>query len=439
LTGGENRSPDGSSRSGITRRGVLSGAAMLGIGAGLDHVIANGSGKTSARPATVAAGAQAPAGQPVPFYGVHQAGITTPAQEYVSFAAFDLTSEALEDLRTVLEQWTAAAASLTAGRPYEPTRQKQTQPPLDPGEAINLSPAQLTITVGFGPGLFRSSGAGGLGLSQAKPSALSPLPPFKGDELDARRSEGDLCVQACANDAQVAFHAVHLFARLAGGVARLRWSQLGFGRTASTTRFQVTTRNLMGFKDGTDNIRAEEAEALERYVWVAADDGPDWMVGGTYLIARRIRILFEVWDTTSLEGQQRVIGRNKLTGAPLGRAREYDSVDLAATDANGQLAIPANAHIRLANPSNNMGQRILRRGYSYAEASEPASDELDAGLFFICFQRDPERQFIPLQSRLAGLDALNRHTRATSSSIFACPPGPREGGFIGDALLARYG
>jgi len=430
VTAGGDRTPDERSQPGITRRGVLSGAALLGIGAGLDHVLAKSSEKE-----VVKATAGAPPLPAAPFYGPHQAGITTPAQDYMSFAAFDLTSDSVEDLRTILEQWTAAGASLTVGRLYEPTPQQASEPPADPGEADGLSPAQLTITVGFGPTLFRSDGIDRFGLSERKPSVLNPLPPFAGEKLDPGRSGGDLCVQACANDPQVAFHAVHLFARLASGAARLRWSQLGFGRTAITSRIQVTTRNLMGFKDGTDNIRAEETAAVDRYVWVQQPDGPAWIVGGTYLIARRIRILFDVWDATSLEGQQRTIGRDKLTGAPLGRAREYERVDLEARNPNGELTIPADAHIRLANPQNNGGERILRRGYSYAEATEPGTHEIDAGLFFISFQRDPQRQFIPLQSRLAALDALNRHTLATSSSIFACPPGPREGGFIGDALF----
>jgi deferrochelatase/peroxidase EfeB len=160
------------------------------------------------------------------------------------------------------------------------------------------------------------------------------------------------------------------------------------------------------------------------------------MTGGTYLIARRIKILFDVWDTTTLEDQQRVIGREKLSGAPLGSQSEYDPVDLQATGPNGELLIPADAHIRLANPQNNDGQRILRRGYSYSEAVEPGSGEIDAGLFFIAFQRSPSQQFIPLQRRLAASDALNRHTLHTSSATFACPPGARPGGFIGEELFA---
>jgi deferrochelatase/peroxidase EfeB len=205
--------------------------------------------------------------------------------------------------------------------------------------------------------------------------------------------------------------------------------------TSSTSHTQVTPRNLMGFKDGTDNIRAEDTRAMNDYVWVRPTDRPAWLAGGSYLIARRIKILFDVWDSTSLEGQQRTIGRDKLTGAPLGSRREYDPVELSTTAANGESLIPANAHIRLASPENNSGQRILRRSYSYSEPTEPGSGQIDAGLFFIAFQRSPERQFIPLQRRLAASDALNHHTMHTSSSIFVCPPGAAPGEFIGHRLF----
>ncbi len=413
---------------GLTRRGLLTGAAAVGVGAGLDHVLSATSASDTQQRGNTPQGA-------VDFYGPNQAGIATPAQDYLSFAAFDMTSEDPEALRQVLQRWSAAAASLTQGLPYQPGAQEADQPPPDPGEAVGLGPEQLTITIGLGPSLFASGAADRFALAAQRPPALAPLPPFQGDSLDPGSSGGDLCVQACADDPQVAFHATHLLGRIAAEAATLRWSQLGFGRTSSTSTTQTTPRNLMGFKDGTDNIRAENIAAMNRYVWVGPNDGPAWMVGGTYLVARRIRILFDVWDATTLEGQERTIGRHKLSGAPLGARAEYDPVDLAATDPDGELAIPTNAHIRLANPHNNADQPILRRGYSYSESAQAQSAEIDAGLFFIAFQRDPARQFIPLQQRLAASDALNRHTLHTSSAIFACPPGASHGGFVGEGLL----
>lgn len=422
------RDPNDSSGRGITRRGALAGAAMFGLGAGLDRALGSSGGGGERGAASQSAG-------PVAFYGTHQAGIGTPAQEFVNFAAFDLTSDSSDDLRSLLQEWSQAAAGLTVGRSYEPGSTSPAQPPADTGEAIGLDPAQLTITVGFGPSLFGSVAGSGSGFAKLRPAALRRLPSFRGESLDPTRSDGDLCVQACADDPQVTFHAIHVFTRIAADVASLRWSQPGFGRTSATSRSQGTTRNLMGFKDGTDNIRAEDTDAMARFVWVQRADGPSWMEGGSYLIVRRIQMLFDVWDATSLEGQERVFGREKLSGAPLGGHSEYDPVDLSAKR-NGELTIPADAHIRLASPTYNGDQRILRRGYSYTEPTEPGSGQIDSGLLFICFQRDPQRQFVPVQRRLADSDALNHHTLHTASAIFACPPGIRAGGFIGEGLFS---
>jgi deferrochelatase/peroxidase EfeB len=381
-----------------------------------------------------AAGVAGPAAG-VPFYGAHQAGIATPAPEFLSFAAFDLTSESVDELRDLLKEWTVAAVALTAGKTYGPPTETASEPPLDTGEAFGLGPANLTLTIGFGADLFEPNGMDRFGLAERRPTALKSLPSFRSDVLDPDRSGGDLCVQACSDDPQVTFHAVHVLARIAGGRATLRWSQQGFGRTSSTSRSQPTPRNLMGFKDGTNNIRAEEAEAMDKFVWVQPGDGPVWMEGGSYLVARRIKILFDVWDATSLEGQERAIGREKLSGAPLGEHGEYDPVDLDARK-DGELTIPDDAHIRLSSSESNSGQRILRRGYSFSEPPEPGSGQIDAGLFFISFQRDPERQFVPIQRQLAESDALNRHILHTASAVFACPPGTKPGGFIGEALFA---
>lgn len=370
----------------------------------------------------------------VPFHGEHQAGIATPAQNHLSFAAFDLQGESVNDLRELLQRWSEAATSLTKGRPYLPSVNRGArEPPADTGEAAGLPPTRLTVTIGLGASLFAPSRK--LNLTRRKPPQLIDLPPFRGESLEAARSGGDLCVQACANDPQVAFHATHLLGRLAADTAALRWTQLGFGRTSSTSQAQSTPRNLMGFKDGTDNIHTEDAQAMRDFVWVQAGDGPKWMTGGSYLVARRISILFDVWDTTGLAAQERTIGRQKASGAPLGGSREFDTPDLHALGADGELMIPSNAHIRLASPHSNGGQRILRRGYSFSEGVEPGTGELNAGLFFIAFQRDPRHQFVPLQRSLAESDALNRHTLHTSSAVFACPSGCAPGGFVGEDLF----
>lgn len=366
----------------------------------------------------------------VSFDGAHQAGIVTPAQDRMAFAAFDLTTTSRAEVAALLAVWTNAARRMTAGLPVGDVGGNPLGPPVDTGEAVGLGPSRLTVTVGFGPGLFDRR----FGLSGRRPAALTDLPRFPGDLLQDELSGGDLAIQACADDPQVAFHATRNLARLARGAAVVRWLQLGFSRDASTSSAQATPRNLMGFKDGTNNVVAEDTDAVNRFVWVEGGDQP-WMRGGSYLVARRIRMRIESWDRTTLDEQERVIGRTKVVGAPIGRSGEFDAVPLDEAGADGESVIAEDAHIRLAAPASNDGERILRRGYSFSDGIVQRTGELDAGLFFICFQRDPASQFVAIQRRLSGIDALNEYIRHTGSAVFACPPGTRPGEPWGTALL----
>jgi deferrochelatase/peroxidase EfeB len=395
---------------GTSRRRFLGGA--LGTAGAL---AAGGAGFGVARATEPDA---AGASQMVAFYDAHQAGIATPAQDRLAFAAFDVTTTDRSALARMLGTWAAAAAQMTRGLPVGAVETSPHAPPIDTGEAMGLSAARLTITVGFGPSLFDHR----FGLAGKRPAALGDIPPLPGDTLDPARGGGDLCVQACADDPTVAFHAIRNLARLARGSAVLRWSQLGFGRTSSTSTSQQTVRNLMGFKDGTNNIKSEDHAALDEFVWVGDGTDQPWMAGGSYLVTRRIRMLIESWDTDFLADQEQVFGRFKTSGAPLTGHHEFDHVVLDAKR-GGKPVIPLDAHIRLAAPSTNAGQRILRRGYSYTDGIDPETGLLDAGLFFICFQQDPRTQFVAIQHRLGSSDALNEYIRHTGSAVFAVPRG----------------
>ena len=302
------------------------------------------------------------------------------------------------------------------------------------GEARGLKPARLTVTFGLGPDVFRP---GRFGLEARRPRALRPLGPLPGEELDPNRTGGDICLQACADDPQVAFHAVRNLARIGRGSAVLRWTQLGFGRTSSTVSTQQTLRNLQGFKDGTNNLKGDDDAAMRRFVWLGDDEPQAWLRGGTYLVSRRVRMLIEAWDRTALDEQQRVIGRFKASGAPLTGHAEHDTVELAARKPDGALVIDPKAHIRLAGPAAHGGERILRRGYSFTDGIDPLTGQLDAGLFFVAFQRDPHRQFVAIQRRLGADDALTEYIQHVGSGLFVVPPGAKPGGFVGDGLFAR--
>ncbi|NNM47408.1 iron uptake transporter deferrochelatase/peroxidase subunit [Knoellia koreensis] len=421
---------------GLSRRhliGVGAGAAAAGLVAGAGGAYAAGLGHDDAiASAAVAAGSD----QVVPFRGAHQAGIITPAQDRMHFVALDVVTKDPRELRELLMAWTGAAERMVAGAEAAPGGVIGGGPhkaPADTGEAFDLDASNLTITIGYGPALFD----GRFGLAGRKPSPLRELPGFVGDDLDPARSGGDLCIQACANDPQVAVHAVRNLVRLGFGTVSVRWSQLGFGRTSATTRTQTTPRNLFGFKDGTANIRAEDTEALDRHVWVQPADvtgSAAWLAGGSYLVARRIRMHVEVWDRSTLQEQQDVIGRDKGEGAPLGQQSELDPVDFDAKGADGRPAIPMDAHVRLAHESRLGGIRILRRGYNFTDGSDGLG-HLDAGLFFVAFMRDPHEQFVPMQRALAARDALSEYIEHTGSGLFACPPGLDDGDDWGRQLF----
>ena len=419
-------------RSGVSRRRLLGYA-----GAGAAVGAAGFAGGIGTAWATDPRGAGAD--DRYAFHGRHQAGIVTPAQDRVHFASFDVRTGSRAELVRMLREWTAAAAAMTQGRsvgsgqplPYD-------APPADTGEALGLPPGRLTLTFGFGASLFADpDGRDRFGLADRRPKALRRLPHFPGDDLQPARSDGDLCVQACADDPQVAVHAVRNLSRLAFGTAALRWSQLGFGRTSSTSTSQQTPRNLFGFKDGTANLKAEEPEAVEEHVWVGPDDDPraSWLSGGSYLVARRINMTIETWDRASLREQEQLVGRDRLHGAPLSGGQEHTAPDFSVRGSDGAPLIALDSHVRLAHPSRNDGVRMLRRGYNFTDGNDDLG-RLDAGLFFVAFVRDPDKHYIPMQRTLASKDGMSEYLEHTGSGLWAVPPGVREGEYVGQALFS---
>jgi deferrochelatase/peroxidase EfeB len=327
--------------------------------------------------------------------------------------AFDLIASKPAEVADLLRVWTQAASRLTAGQPAEPFAAALDTPGTDSADGLGLPPARLTITFGFGAGLFVKDGVDRYGLAAHRPEALIDLPRFNGDQLLPEATGGDLSVQACSDDPQVAFHAVRQLATRAYGIADVRWAQSGF---VSKPADGSTPRNLMGFKDGT-----QRPVAIEKVVWVA-DEGPAWMRGGSYLVARRIRLALEHWDRTNVGFQEQTMGRHKYSGAPLGLKHEMDPLRLDRNDADGNPVIPEGAHVRLAN-SATTGVEILRRGYSYND-----------GVNFTA-ERDPRTGFVRIFENMAKFDMLNQFATHVGGGLFACPPGARAGEFIGQRLF----
>lgn len=414
---------------GTTRRGAL-GVALAGAGAlgalgalaGCASPASNNHNQASA--SNSASGASNDSHS---FYGEHQSGISTEVQDRMYFVALNLKTTDREEIRSLFQEWTKASAKMQAGEVVGEERSYEA-PPKDTGEAMDLSAAHLTITFGLGRSFFvDENDKDRFGFASKLPEALVRIPHMTGDALEAQRSDGDLCIQACADDPQVAFHAIRNLIRIAGGRAVVAWQQLGFGRTASTTTTQVTARNLFGFKDGTNNLKVEDPDLLKKHVWTSSQNSansPAWMEGGSYLAARRIRMKIETWDRTRLREQEEIVGRTKTTGAPLSGGDEFTKLDFSAMGRSGPL-IPADSHVRLMHPDQNQGVQILRRGFNYTDGADELG-RLDAGLFFIAYVCDPRTHFIPMLSKMTASDAMSEYLRHTGNALFAVPPGVKD-------------
>ncbi len=351
----------------------------------------------------------------VPFHGQHQAGITTPAQAFAAFCAFDLRKGVgAVRLAKLLRLLSDDIERITSGRPALG----------DTAPELAAAPARVSVTIGFGPALFDR-----VGMPGARPAGFADLPAFPEiDKLEDRYGGGDLLLQICADDPITVAHTQRMLLKDTRAFAAMRWVQRGFLRARGSGSEGSTPRNLMGQVDGTVNPTLDAD--VDRLVW---HPGPGWFTGGTMMVLRRIRMDLNAWDALDRSGMEAAIGRRLSNGAPLTGTEEHDEPDLTATDATGLLAIADFAHLRLARGIGPPLQ-IRRRPYNYDDS--PGSDgDSDVGQVFCSFQADIANQFVPMQQRLAAGDLMNAWLTPIGSAVFAIPPGCQPGGFIGEGLL----
>ncbi|WP_407699385.1 iron uptake transporter deferrochelatase/peroxidase subunit, partial [Streptomyces alkaliphilus] len=413
----------GEERAGVSRRRLLgtagaAGAAGLAVGAG-GGLLAGPVGRaTPGAPGDTTPLSSVGAAR-VDFHGPHQPGILGAARAHAELLAFDLLpASGRGEAAALLRRWSRAAGAMMTGE----------APDADNGIAGGTGPSGLAVTFGFGHDFFDA-----VGLADARPRALDPLPEFSADALDPERSGGHLWIQVEADDPTVVFHAVRTLQRAAADTARVRHRMAGFNRVPGAASGESGPRNLMGQIDGTNNLRPEQEDFADR-VFVPGDGEPAWMAGGSYAVVRRIRMLLDAWEEQPLEARDRVLGRRRVDGAPLTGGGETTPVDLGAVDERGRPVIPADAHVRVSAPESNGGAAMLRRSYSYHDGfAEDGSP--DAGLLFVCWQADPMLAFVPVQRKLDRGDALSAFIRHEASGLFAVPGGAEPGGYPGQRLL----
>ena len=417
-------------RPALTRRDLLRGGVLLGgvavAGAGIAAC-----GDESEAKVVPGSALTSPTGALVPFHGRHQAGITTAPPSAAILTAFDVVAPDRAALSGALQALTEEARRLATG--VVDAGRDPLQPPVD-NLILGPVPAadSLTITVSLGPSLFDTR----YGLSDRRPKQLVEMPAFPNDTLQPERVHGDLLVQVCGGSDETCIHALRRLMRATRDSMVVRWMLPGFNQPNTLGAGRTSTRNLLGFKDGTANLSTADDGLMDDLVWVAAgDDEPAWAADGSYHVVRIIRMRVEFWDRTPLRTQETIIGRKKSSGAPLDGTTETDAPDFAA-DPEGK-TFRLDGHIRLANPrsAETDSNRILRRGFSYSLGFD-AAGHFDQGLLFQCFQRDLEAGFVTVQNRLNG-EALEEYITPVGGGYFFALPGVQdEHDWYGRALLA---
>ncbi len=394
----------------VSRRGFLAGSAIAGSSAAVG--LATGAtasqvfGETELKTAKTSH----------EFFGPHQMGIELPIQSVTNFVTLDLKSTT--DL-AAMKRWmlllTDDIQRLAKGEPVL----------ADPNPELSIGAAGFSAYVGFGYSLFEK-----LNLQNELPSGFIELPSFKMDKFQEEFVGGDVLIHVAADDPIVLSHATRSLIRDSMPFATLRSMQAGFAHSPGMVSEGVTHRNLMGQIDGTANPKLNTSD-FDDVVWI--QDGPQWIQGGTLLVYRRIEMNLDTWDQLGAPAKEEVIGRKLSNGAPLTGEKESDIPDLDARHANGLKVIPEFAHIRRAAP-DAPGERIFRRPFSY-ELPATQAGSANVGLIWTAYQRDIEKQFLPIQRRLEQLDLLNNWTTPIGSAVFAIPRGVAPGEVIGQGLF----
>lgn len=399
----------------ISRRGLLGYAGTTGLGAvtGAGLVVAVSQDSPAAPPEPPAA---PPVGSTLSPWGLHQPGVAQPPSAVLEIVALDLRPGTdREALGRLMRLWSGDVEALTAGRPA----------PGDPAPWLSVPGADLTITVGVGPGALGPERFG------EGPPGFTEVPPMVHDRIEERWSGGDLCVLVAGRDSTTVAHAVRRVVADARPFATLRWTQQGGWNGTAPDGSPQTGRNLFGQVDGSANP-APDTELFDRTVWVPEGR---W-AGATSLVLRRIRMDVDTWDELTREEQERSVGRRLADGTPLTGGSETDDVDLAARDDEGRPVVALDAHVRRSHPSMHGSRRIFRKGANWTrEVAGPRGAVVESGLLFASFQADLAEQFVPLQRSLDELDQLNEWTTAIGSAVFVVLPGFERGDWLGRSLL----
>lgn len=245
----------------------------------------------------------------------------------------------------------------------------------------------LRCVLGLGSGLWDRLFGG------PRPAGLHPFREIVGPRHTAVSTPGDLLFHIRANRMDLCFElAGLLFARLLGR-AEVVDEVHGF------TYFDE--RDLLGFIDGTENPTGPAATTAA----LIGEEQPEFE-GGSYVIVQKYLHDLASWNTLSVEEQERVIGRRKLSGVEL---RDEDK--------------PVNSHVALNTVVDKLGRerQIVRDNMAFGTVGVG-----DFGTYFIGYSSDPDVTEEMLGNMFLGrgeaaYDRVLDFSTAVTGSLFFVP------------------
>ncbi|MEV8268316.1 Dyp-type peroxidase [Microbacterium sp. NPDC076911] len=377
----------------VSRRDLLVAGVGVGAGVATAALTVNLGAPGPSVPAAAPEAALEPGAGPVPSRGAHQAGLDRPATPQAHALIIVADSDALSDQPSLLA-WLASVGEVVDTC----TDIDRASPDILPD-----GPGDLAVTIGIGPRLVAL-------VDNDLPDA-GPLPPFAGDSaMHDSVVGGDVLIAVYSSDVSV-LKAVGDVVLQSLSRAHVRWSQAGARGPGSGT----IVRNPLGYHDGIVVPRTDD-EMVDN-VWIRSGAA----AGGSIAVVRRLRLAIDEFRALDGAAQDQVIGRTRVSGAPLTGGNLESEADLLKKSPEGEYLTPLRSHVRAAHPTFTASKLMLRRGYGYSNAVA-ADLPADNGLLFICFQ-DDIGTFVKTQLRMDETDDLLSYVTPTASASFLIPAG----------------
>ncbi|MGD0631781.1 MAG: Dyp-type peroxidase [Terracidiphilus sp.] len=259
--------------------------------------------------------------------------------------------------------------------------------------------AGLSCVVGFGSDSWDNL------FGSPRPAELHPFREIRSGGRHAVSTPGDILFHIRAKRMDLCFELATQIMDSIGDTVSIADEVHGF-------RY-FDDRDIIGFVDGTENPQGEAARAAS----IIGGEDPVF-AGGSYVIVQKYLHNMKAWNLLSIEAQEHIIGRRKLS-------------DIELSDAEK----PSSAHNALTVIEEDGKElKILRDNMPFGR---PGHDEF--GTYFIGYSRTPRITETMLQNMFVGrppgnYDRLLDFSRAVTGSLFFVPSATFLDSISGNAL-----